>query len=188
MSSFYFPQPHPVFPSTLVSIRCLFPTSPPSVAVTGCLAESRDLCARLVFTTATRSASASPTTWGLSGINQSEADRGKLQMLPFIALQHETGNLLAWDKRRAGKWNYTFYMYWITTDYKQHLRSFISAVFALTQMRMGVLPSETKRPKQPPTCSKTHKSGGISAKERKWGDIFDSLRLCLTCVGLFPRH
>lgn len=37
-----------------------------------------------------------------------------------------------------------------------------------------MLPSETKRPKQPPVCSKTCKSGVILAKERKCGEVFDS--------------
>lgn len=92
-------------------------------------------------------------------------------MPPCLALQRAARNLLSSQKgkreeesldRRAGSRHYTFTCNGLQ-DYKQHLRSFISAVGALTKRRTRVIPSETKMPKT--TCSRAHKSGIISARE-----------------------
>lgn len=157
VSSFYF------FPSSFLSLHpslftCHFhlaslldlalsgsPSHLPSssLAATGWLAEMPGLCARLISTTAPTSASASPTTWG--GINQSHGGRGaelQIALSPWgLKLRGEEVPV----DRRGRKVEPQ--LYWVTTDYKQHLRSFISAVCALTQRRTGVLPSETIRPK-----------------------------------------
>lgn len=55
---------------------CYSPLFLPFSAATSCLAGSLGQCARLTFTTVPKSASASPTTWGLGGINQSPSDMG----------------------------------------------------------------------------------------------------------------
>lgn len=157
VSSFYF------FPSSFLSLHpslftCHFhlaslldlalsgsPSHLPSssLAATGWLAEMPGLCARLISITAPTSASASPTTWG--GINQSHGGRGaelQIALSPWgLKLRGEEVPV----DRRGRKVEPQ--LYWVTTDYKQHLRSFISAVCALTQRRTGVLPSETIRPK-----------------------------------------
>ena len=82
---FLFPLDHAFLWISLPSSFLLCPVA------TGCLAGSPDLCARLVFITAPKSASASLTTWGLGGIKQSQADQRQNQQMSPAFVAHQQG-------------------------------------------------------------------------------------------------
>lgn len=78
------------------------PSFPPFSAAIGCLAKAPGQCARLIFTTVPKSASASPTTWGPGGINLSLADTEKRKnRTSFMAIHHD---LRAKNKGGAQNW------------------------------------------------------------------------------------
>lgn len=83
--SFFFFFPHLPLDQVFSDFHPMFSLC---LAATSCHAESPDLYARLVSTTATMCASVSLTTWGLDGTNQSQTNGGASpQMLPFVALE-----------------------------------------------------------------------------------------------------
>lgn len=121
--------PFPLFPLPSVLVVC--------PAATGCLAESPGLCARLIFTTALKSASASPTTWGLGGISNHH-------LFPINT------RIQNYKQRRRIGWE--FYTYWITAN---NIKGFLSLLSLLTQK--GIFSSETKMQNSHPCAAKTHK-------------------------------
>lgn len=111
------------------NLPCVSPPSfPPFLAATDCHAGTPGQCARLIFTTVPKSASASPTTWGLGGINSSPAYTEKRKTrTSFMTIQRDLTELKTREENKTEK----EYMSWITASW----RVFISAVCALTPAR-----------------------------------------------------